>query len=31
MFESLQVPVFEDAAEGLGGEFGSRKLGLSKL
>jgi dTDP-4-amino-4,6-dideoxygalactose transaminase len=27
LFEEFGVPVFEDAAEGLGGEFGSRKLG----
>ncbi len=27
LFEEFGVPVFEDAAEGLGGEFGSLKLG----
>ena len=27
LFEEFEVPVFEDAAEGLGGSFGSRKLG----
>ncbi len=27
LFEEFGTPVFEDAAEGLGGEFGSRKLG----
>jgi dTDP-4-amino-4,6-dideoxygalactose transaminase len=27
LFEEFGVPVFEDAAEGMGGEFGSRKLG----
>jgi dTDP-4-amino-4,6-dideoxygalactose transaminase len=27
LFEEFGIPIFEDAAEGLGGEFGSRKLG----
>jgi dTDP-4-amino-4,6-dideoxygalactose transaminase len=27
LFDEFEVPVFEDAAEGLGGEFGSRRLG----